>query len=262
MSEDAAVADEAITDETVEADATTTEETELETSSEESVSEDAEPSEPSPEPKKDKVQDRIDELTKKFRDAERDAAHWRNKAHERPAPEPVINLDTKSLADFDYDEPAYQAHITQQAKAEALRLVNETHQNQSANVKMQQFSAKEAEFAEKNDDYFNATRKPSLTLTQDMLEIAQDSELGPELLYHLGKHPSVALRLSALTPMAQAREMGILEAKLSTPVSKTVSTAPKPAPKIKGAANKLNKDPNDMSDSEFRKWRHKQIANR
>jgi len=262
MSEDAAVAEEAILEDQVESDDSNTEEAEVEETSEESASQEDESSESSPEPKKDAVQARINEITKKFHDAQRDAEHWRSKANERPAPEPVIKLDTKTLADFDYDEQKFSEHNANYYKQEALRLVNETHQNQSANVKMQQFSAKEAEFAEKNDDYFNVTRNPSATLTQEMLEIAQDSEHGPELLHHLGKHQTVAMKLAGLAPLALAREMGILEAKLGTTTEKKVSTAPKPAPKIKGAANKLQKDPNDMSDAEFRKWRHKQIANR
>lgn len=259
---DAIVADETVPEETVEAEATTTEETETEQSSEESTSEESESSESSPEPKKDAVQDRIDELTKKFRDAEREAAHWRDKANEQPAPKPEVNLDVKTLADFDYDEAKYQEHVTNQAKQAALKLVNDTHQHESAAVKQQQFSAKEAEYAEKNEDYYNVTRNPSAVLTKEMLDIAQESDNGPALLHHLGKHQTVALHLSSLSPLALAREMGILEAKLNTPIDTLVTKAPAPAPKLKGAKNEVDKDPMKMSDAEFTKWRRKRIAKR
>lgn len=51
-------------------------------------------------------------------------------------------------------------------------------------------------------------------ITEAMGEAIQESELGPRILYHLVQNPDEADRISQLSPKAQLREIGKLEAKI------------------------------------------------
>ena len=73
-----------------------------------------------------------------------------------------------------------------------------------------------------------------------------ESDKGGEIAYYLGKNPSVARDLfekfAANDPRALV-ELGRIEARLSAPAAKTVSTAPKPATTLNGGSNPLQFDP-------------------
>jgi hypothetical protein len=62
-----------------------------------------------------------------------------------------------------------------------------------------------------------------------MAETIKASDLGPDLAYWLGSNPKEAERISRLSPLLQAREIGKIEAKLgSEPVQKKTTSAPEP----------------------------------
>ena len=69
-----------------------------------------------------------------------------------------------------------------------------------------------------------------------------ESEKAADLAYFLGKNPKEAAALYDQFETAPAKaliELGKLEARLSAPKAKTVSTAPKPAPILSGGANPI-----------------------
>jgi hypothetical protein len=83
------------------------------------------------------------------------------------------------------------------------------------------------------------------------------------LALYLAEHREVATQIAALPPMAAAREMGRIEAKLSAPTpAPVVSKAPAPPPKIEAVNPEVAQDPSTMSDKEFATWRRRQIAQR
>jgi hypothetical protein len=115
---------------------------------------------------------------------------------------------------------------------------------------------------------FNTTLKVSTV----MAEAIKESELGPEMLYHLGLHPDEAARIEKLSPVSQVRELGKLEALLSKPVADTggappddepapqktaISKAPAPIPRPAGSVSKTNpaKNLEGMSQAEYRALR-------
>ena len=66
-------------------------------------------------------------------------------------------------------------------------------------------------------------------ITDVMAETIQSSEIGPEIAYWLGQNPKEADRISRLTPLLQAREIGKVEVRLSAePPAKKTSSAPAP----------------------------------
>lgn len=69
-----------------------------------------------------------------------------------------------------------------------------------------------------------------------------ESEKGADIAYWLGKNPKEAQSLFDKFETAPAHalvELGRIEARLSAPAPKTVSTAPKPAPILSGGANPI-----------------------
>jgi hypothetical protein len=62
-----------------------------------------------------------------------------------------------------------------------------------------------------------------------MAQSIQASDNGPEVAYHLGANPREAERISRLSPIMQAKEIGKIEAQLAAnpPIKKT-SNAPSP----------------------------------
>ena len=210
----------------------------------------------------DGVKKRIDELTKIRRETERDRDYWKNQAQrERVAPEPV--QPGKTLSDFEYDEGKFAEYLTNTARAEATAEVERHMQDDRQSRAQADFSGKESDFASSVDDYHTVTRNNDLKITNEMVGTVMGSPQGPELLYYLGKNPGEAERLSKMPPLDMAREMGRLEAtKLVKEKAPSVSKAPKPAPKLVTTSSTVSTDPAKMTDSQFRKWRQKAIANR
>lgn len=94
-----------------------------------------------------------------------------------------------------------------------------------------------------------------------MREAILESDDGPALAYHLGKNPDLAEKIASLPPIAAARELGRLEAKLAREREQppVISKAPPPPPKIEGVEPAIERDPDKMSTQDWVKWREKQI---
>jgi hypothetical protein len=223
----------------------------------------------------DPVQKRIDELTRRRYDAERDAQYWREQAQRAQAPKPepppveAPQATGKTLADFAYDESKYQDYLFKQAEARAVAAAEKVlTQKQTETARFQTVTAhkeREAEFAKKVPDYFEVAHYAPIT--ESMAEIIMDSDNSAELAYHLGKNRQVALNLARLSPLQQAREIGRIEAKLAAkPTPAAVSGAPPPAPRLENAGNpggsaKPDAPESDkLSDAEWTRLRNKQVA--
>ena len=138
---------------------------------------------------------------------------------------------------------------------EAARLVAETKFNEACN---KVYAAGKSEF----QDFDAAVANLQMVgMSRDFLEFTAASDAGAKLLHHLGKDLDEAARISALPPVLMARELTKLELKLSQPQAKQVSKAPAPITPVTGTSGG-SKDPSEMTDAEFAKWRKSQIAQR
>jgi hypothetical protein len=102
-----------------------------------------------------------------------------------------------------------------------------------------------------------------LPLTNAIAQAIVDSEVAPKLMAYFVNNPEDVSRIANLNPVRQIAEIGKLEAKVSEVAVKpvTVSKAPAPIEPI-GTRGSSNKDPSEMTDLEFAKWRKAQIAQR
>lgn len=209
--------------------------------------------------KPNRVQERIDELTRKAGEKEREAAYWRGvaeaaKPKEAEAPKAAAGKPiadqfesyeayTEALTDWKVDQKLAEREAKQQASAQAT-----TWQQRAAAAK--------AELP----DFEEVMQSTTAPMSPAMAEAIRDSEHGPALAYHLAKHPAEAIRLAGLSPVAAAREIGRLEATLSTPKAaapapaKRITTAPTPPTPI-GNGRATVGDPGKMSQADYLAWR-------
>jgi hypothetical protein len=82
-----------------------------------------------------------------------------------------------------------------------------------------------------------------------------------KVIYSLGKNPEEALRILALPPLQQGRELERMSLKAGQPVAKAVSKAPAPITPVDGSTT-VEKDPSKMSMDEWAKWRAKNSKTR
>lgn len=88
-------------------------------------------------------------------------------------------------------------------------------------------------------------------------ELILESEKGPLLQYHLAKNPADLERLNGLSPLAAAKEIGRLEARLSLAKPNTATRASPPVPALKGSSAPRVSDISKMSMDEYVKFRQR-----
>lgn len=125
---------------------------------------------------------------------------------------------------------------------------------------------KQVRIAEVNDEIPAAMQRykdfdKALAATQDarnvspaLAELVLESDKPVDLIYHLGTNPEVARQLSQMAPLAAARELGRLEASLSSPQPKLQSSAPAPITPVKGGGTAA-RSPESMNFKEFKAYR-------
>lgn len=120
------------------------------------------------------------------------------------------------------------------------------------------FEDRAEKFREAHDDFDEVAFDDAVPVSEAMAEAIFDSELGPELLYHLGQNQKEAARISRLSPFAAAREIGKLEVQLKTPAPKRPSNAPEPITPV-GGKEKVVTDMEKIPISEWMQRRKEQL---
>lgn len=230
-----------------------------------------------PKPKGKGSQDRINELTWKQREAERERDYWRNEAL-KPTPKEKVIEDTPKaepkLEDFNYDETLWKAALIKHASTEAARQVRAELQQEQAQAKIrtrdESFVKRQMEFAKDKPDY--QEKAFYAPMSDAMVEIIKESDVGPAVAYFLGNNRDIAQRIATMSERDAAREIGKIEARLEVPKPAAVippktkvSEAPPPVPKIEASGDPvIKRELSDatLSDAEFAKIRKRQIAQR
>lgn len=107
-----------------------------------------------------------------------------------------------------------------------------------------------------NPDFDDLVSDPDLKISEPMAVAIALSESGPKLALYLAKNPNEADRISRLHPQLAAMELGKLEAKISAPAAKTLSTAPAPLSAVP-STRAIIKDLEGASQAEFEKMMKK-----
>lgn len=163
------------------------------------------------------------------------------KAPERPARPALTEFNT--IAEFDVAMDKYDASMSEfQAKSQAYQTAKEhADKRQSEIVEFnkkveERWKGMVTKAEEKYSDFKTIALSDELAKqippNSPVDEWALQSDVGAEMLYHLGKHPEELQRILALGRPAQHRELAKLEDKLSEPEEK-------PAPKAKVVTDAL-----------------------
>lgn len=261
--------------------------TEAETSETTEQEEGAEPSqqeEPTadpaaePEKKENKVQKRIDEITRARRQAEAEAEYWRKVATgdiQPPKQEP-------QQPQGDFIPPGYPAEPALDAfedwdaynramvRWEAGRLLAERdYQAEQTKAKTAKQTVLDGHAArmeaatakyEDMDEVFALA--PAISFNNTTWDAIIESDQSADIAYHLAKNPQEAERIVSLSPVQQIKEIARLEDKFkgaSAPV-KRVSQAPKPVNPVGDAGEAPAVDPDKMSDDEWLKFERERLA--
>jgi hypothetical protein len=126
-------------------------------------------------------------------------------------------------------------------------------------------------FMEKTEDFEEVLEAAdavaiSNEVYQALQEVVVSSEHGPELMYELAKDKAEYERIAKLSPIAAAREIGKIEAKIvarasseKKPEPKKLTNAPKPIGPVGSGKSAVAKAPDEMSFSEYEKYRREQL---
>lgn len=210
-------------------------------------------------------QQRISELTKKRRDAERDAAYWRGVAEGKvgstPAPTstPKKELDPN---DFDSDSDYLKA-VAKQTRDEIRAEREEERKRENDRRTKEAVSGALSASRVKYPDFDDVALNPSIPISQDMYNASLGDNLG-DILYHLGKNPAEAARIASLPPLIQAKEIGKIEAKIASKPNPKPTGAPPPPKKVGSGGSPPRKPESEMSRAELHaEWdreRRKQLG--
>jgi len=245
---------EVTTEEVAEEVEETTEEVAEETVETEEVVEELKP--------KQTAQERINEITRLRRDAERRAERAEARLAEReriekapargePGPRPIIDQFETTEA---YEDALFEWRDSARDQKLAAERMAREHDEQLIT-----FNSRATKLRKEHPDFDDIVESPVFTPNMRMAILS--SEKGPELAYHLGlpENRAEAERIQRLSNHVQLFEMGKLEQTLSI-VRKTRTTTSAPEPiKPVGITGKGETDPSKMSTAEWMAWEKERV---
>ena len=197
---------------------------------------------------------------KTFSQEELDAAIGKRLAREqrkweRERVQPVVQQAPVTPEQFATNEDYVEALADQRAEQ---KLAEREQRKQQTEI-LDAYHDKEEEVRAKYNDFEQVAYNPNLPITTVMAQSIQASDNGPEVAYHLGANPKEAERISRLSPILQAKEIGRIEAQLAAnpPVKKT-SNAPSPISPVSarttGTPSYDTTDPRSIKSMSTSEW--------
>lgn len=188
-------------------------------------------------------------LAREQRKWEREQAQKLKAQPPAPPPEP---LKPDNFADA-------QAYAEAIAERKAAELLAQREAEAERQATLEAYQDREEEARTKYDDFEQVAYNPKLPITETMAQTIQASEIGPDVIYHLGSNPKEAERIARLSPLLQAREIGKIEARLaSSPPAKKTSTAPAPIAPVTARASTApaydTTDPRSLKTMSTSEW--------
>jgi hypothetical protein len=169
------------------------------------------------------------EATKTFTQEELDAIVGKRLAREQRKWEREQAQKAAPTAPSELPPPDQFDSVETYAKAYAERMLQEREAQKQRSEYVEAYHDREEDARGRYDDFEQVAYNPNLRITTVMAETIQTSEVGPDVAYYLGSNPKEAERISQMSPILQAKEIGKIEAKLtSNPPVKKSSNAPTP----------------------------------
>lgn len=183
------------------------------------------------------VQPRIDELTKKARENEREAAYWRLRAEaaEKPKEPPPEAPTPDKYDDYgEYVKAAAKFEAKAELKVELDARDKAATEKRETETRQSTWQTRKAEAVKSIPDLDSVLQSSDVPVADHVSAELLDSEFGPQIAYKLASNPALAEKLNAMTPTQAAREIGRLEAGyVSAPAEPEPEPEPVPVVEVK-----------------------------
>jgi len=204
-------------------------------------------------------EDQTTETTKTFTQEELDAIVGKRLAREQRKWEREQAQRSAPTAPSELPLPDQFDSVETYAKAYAERMLQEREVQKQRSEYVEAYHDREEDARGRYDDFEQVAYNPNLRITTVMAETIQTSDVGPDVAYYLGSNPKEADRISRLSPILQAKEIGRIEATLvSNPPVKKSSSAPAPISPVtarsSGAPAFDNTDPRSIKTMTTSEW--------
>lgn len=146
-------------------------------------------------------------------------------------------LDGRTKQEIEREKAAYQGElqrIEQQRKHEVA----------------QSWDAQVADAKARYADFDQVALNPATPISPQVAQMIASMDAGADVAYQLGRNPAEAHRISSLSPVEAAMELGRLEARLPKPSQQPTTKAPDPVTPVRPKSSPT-KDPSKMTMAEY-----------
>lgn len=161
------------------------------------------------------------------------------------------NLQPPEREAFRDDEAFIQAQVEHLAEKKAAEKLAERERESQRERLSESFIEKAEKASERYADFQSVVSNPALPINDAMAEFIAESDLGPDVAYHLGKNPMKAAQIAQMSPIKAARELTRIEAEIAARPQVKPSKAPAPISPVgnrgKSSTSALPSDSDDIN---------------
>ena len=202
------------------------------------------------EKRRPKIERRFEQVTKARDEAKQEAMREREarvtleqrlaEMERQQAPKGEAEPDPSQFTDmFEYAKALTDYKVDQRLGEEKQKAVQAKVQAEKEQV-LNTWSERVTQAKASIPNFEQVVKSADMTVVNEVRDAIFESDVGPQLLYHLADNPEFVEKLQGMTPAAQLRQIGKLEAMFEKQDSKPVvqrSRASAPITPIRSAAN-------------------------
>lgn len=188
------------------------------------------------------VQPRIDELTRKARENEREASYWKQRfeqATAKPPEPPPAKPTPDKFADYSEYVEALTDWKAEEKVSKALESRDKaTVEKQTVETRASKWAERVKEAIALEPDYDAVMKSAQVGIAQHVADELFSGDVDARVARHIALNPEIAEKLNAMPPTAAAREIGRMEARLpsaASPTSAPNSETPPETPALPAA---------------------------
>jgi len=196
------------------------------------------------------AKERIDELTRARRDAERDAEYWKSVAEGKivpPAKAAAVEVkpnEAPTRDQFESEEDFLDALTDHKVEVKLAEREQQAEQNKAQTTKVETWQSKLAAARADIADFDSVMDAAELPVKPHVAELVMEHDHGAKVIHHLAMNPEQLEKINAMTPAKAAFAIAEIATQFNTAeatspskpaVVKKVSEAPPPAARNVGS---------------------------
>lgn len=220
------------------------------------------------------LQDRIDELTRSRREAEREAAYWKSRAAgtvsaQSPAL-PAAPIKPPVASDFETEAEFIEALTDYKVEEKLSKRENQAKAVQAVTERATSWQSRLEAARTAIPDFNTVMDSAEMPVANHVADLLLEHDSGAELAYHFAQNPDILSRVNSMTSVKAAFEIAKIATSIEksaspdtttkeVPVEKPTSKAPAP-PKPVGQGRSATPKVEDMSMEEYKSFRKREGA--